>query len=75
MKEDVSWEDGFLVIDGKKIPVTSETDITKIPWGKYGADIVLECTGKFKDSKEAQAHIDNGAKKVLISAPGKNEDI
>ena len=58
MKEDVAWEDGFLVIDGK-----------------YGADIVLECTGKFKDSKEAQAHIDNGAKKVIISAPGKNEDI
>lgn len=75
MKEDVAWEDGFLVIDGKKIPVINETDITKIPWGKYGADIVLECTGKFKDSKEAQAHIDNGAKKVLISAPGKNEDI
>ena len=75
MKEDVAWEDGFLVIDGKKIPVISETDITKIPWGKYGADIVLECTGKFKDSKEAQAHIDNGAKKVIISAPGKNEDI
>ena len=75
MKEDVAWEDGFLVIDGKKIPVTSETDVTKIPWGKYGADIVLECTGKFKDSKEAQAHIDNGAKKVIISAPGKNEDI
>ena len=71
MKEDVAWEDGFLVIDGKKIPVISETDITKIPWGKYGADIVLECTGKFKDSKEAQAHIDNGAKKVIISAPGK----
>ena len=68
MKEDVAWEDGFLVIDGKKIPVTSETDVTKIPWGKYGADIVLECTGKFKDSKEAQAHIDNGAKKVIISA-------
>ena len=43
MKEDVAWEDGFLVIDGKKIPVTSETDVTKIPWGKYGADIVLEC--------------------------------
>ena len=42
MKEDVAWEDGFLVIDGKKIPVTSETDVTKIPWGKYGADIVLE---------------------------------
>jgi len=75
MKEDVSFVDNCLVIDGKKITVTNETDVTKIPWGKLGVDIVLECTGKFKDSKEAQAHIDNGAKKVLISAPGKNEDI
>jgi glyceraldehyde 3-phosphate dehydrogenase len=73
---DVSFdsENPALIIDGKRIPVTSETDPSNIPWNKNGVDIVVESTGKFKDRESASKHLADGAKKVIISAPGKNED-
>ncbi len=65
--------DGFEV-SNQKIRVFAERDPTNIPWGKIGADIVLECTGIFLDKKSAEKHIKAGAKKVIISAPGKEVD-
>ncbi|MCL1799450.1 MAG: type I glyceraldehyde-3-phosphate dehydrogenase [Eggerthellaceae bacterium] len=67
-------DEGFLV-DGKAVKVLSEREPAKLPWGELGVDIVVESTGFFTDGKKAQAHIDAGAKKVIISAPAKNEDI
>jgi glyceraldehyde 3-phosphate dehydrogenase len=64
-----------IVVDGKKISVLSEMDPGKLPWKKLGVDIVLESTGRFRTRDQAAAHLDAGAKKVVISAPGKNEDI
>ena len=64
-----------LVIDGKRIAVTAERDPANLSHAKHGVDIVLECTGFFTDRASAQKHIDAGAKKVLISAPGKNVDL
>src|SRR4051794_9349717 len=66
-------EKGF-VIDGKEIRVTAEKDPTKLPWKELGADIVLECTGRFTEREKAAAHLAAGAKKVVISAPGKKVD-
>jgi len=68
-------DDGF-VIDGKKIKVFAERDPANIPWKDLGVDIVLESTGRFRDKDKAIAHIESGgAKKVVISAPAKGEDI
>ena len=67
-------DDGF-ILDGKLIKVTNERDPKLIPWGEMGVDIVIESTGKFTDGNAARAHIEGGAKKVLITAPAKNEDI
>ncbi|HUE98500.1 MAG TPA: type I glyceraldehyde-3-phosphate dehydrogenase [Anaerolineales bacterium] len=72
----VEVQDGNLVIDGKTIKVTAERDPGAIKWKDMGVEIVLECTGLFRDKNKAMAHIDSGgAKKVIISAPAKNEDI
>lgn len=71
----VSLEDESIVIDGKKVKVTAERDPSKINWGELGADIVIESTGFFTDGFKAATHLDGGAKKVIISAPAKNEDI
>jgi glyceraldehyde 3-phosphate dehydrogenase len=62
-------------IDGKRISVLSEMDPAKLPWKEMGVDIVLESTGRFRSRDQAAAHLEAGAKKVVISAPGKNEDI
>src|ERR687885_1418055 len=66
--------DGIFV-DGKEIKVFEERDPAKLPWGDLGVDVVLESTGLFTDANKARAHVDNGAKKVIISAPAKNEDV
>jgi len=71
----VRMEGDSLNIDGEKLLVLSEPDPSKLPWGDLGVDIVLESTGHFRSRDKAAAHIDAGAKKVVISAPGKDEDI
>ncbi|MDR1691559.1 MAG: type I glyceraldehyde-3-phosphate dehydrogenase [Rickettsiales bacterium] len=72
---DVSIKGDTLIVDGKKIKYCSERDPEKLPWKKLGVDIVAECTGVFTDKKGAQKHIKAGAKKVLISAPAKDDDL
>ncbi len=64
-----------LVVDGTPIRVLAERDPAQIPWGELGVDVVLESTGLFTDAEKAGAHRAAGAKKVIISAPGKNEDV
>ncbi len=64
-----------IIVDGKKVKVLSERDPAKIPWRDYGVDVVIESTGLFTDAAKASAHRQGGAKKVLISAPARNEDI
>jgi glyceraldehyde 3-phosphate dehydrogenase len=66
--------EGSLTIAGKKIRIVAEKDPAKLPWKELGADLVLECTGLFTDKEKAHAHIDAGAKKVIISAPAKGQD-
>jgi len=62
-------------VDGKKVKVLSERDPAKLPWGKLGVDIVLECTGIFTSKEAAGKHLEGGAKKVLVSAPASGADI
>ena len=69
----VSVENDDLVVDGKAIKSYAEKDASNLPWGELGIDIVLECTGFYVTKEKAQAHIDAGAKKVLISAPAKGD--
>ncbi len=71
----VSYDDNSIAVGNHVIKAFAEKDPAKLPWGKLGVDIVIESTGFFTDATKAQAHIDAGAKKVLISAPAKNEDI
>lgn len=69
----VSIDGEHLVVGDKKIKILKEKDINNLPWGELGVDVVAECTGIFKDREQADIHIKNGAKKVLISAPGSGE--
>ncbi len=81
----VESDDTSITVDGKKIEILAEKDPANLPWGKIGVDVVLECTGFFTAKSKSQAHIDAGARKVVISAPagtdlptvvfGVNEDI
>jgi glyceraldehyde 3-phosphate dehydrogenase len=71
----VEHDGDAIVVDGKRISVLSEMDPAKLPWKNLGVDIVLESTGRFRTRDQAAAHLDAGAKKVVISAPGKNEDV
>jgi glyceraldehyde 3-phosphate dehydrogenase len=64
-----------LIVDGREIKVLSEKDPAALPWGDLGVDVVVESTGFFTDGTKARAHLDAGAKKVIISAPAKNEDV
>jgi glyceraldehyde 3-phosphate dehydrogenase len=64
-----------IVVDGRSIRSFSERDPSALPWGDLGVDIVVESTGIFTDATKAKAHIDGGARKVIISAPAKNEDV
>ena len=71
----VEAKDSALVVDGRPIHVFAESAPSKIPWGEVGADIVVESTGRFTDAKDAAGHLEGGAKKVIISAPARNEDL
>ncbi|MGN1301771.1 MAG: glyceraldehyde 3-phosphate dehydrogenase NAD-binding domain-containing protein, partial [Clostridia bacterium] len=69
---EVRAEEGKLIVNGKEIKVFNEMDPHNIPWGKEGVEYVLECSGVFTTLEKAQAHIDAGAKQVVISAPSKD---
>ncbi|HEV2478664.1 MAG TPA: type I glyceraldehyde-3-phosphate dehydrogenase [Puia sp.] len=66
---EVTTENDAIVVNGKRIAMLSERDPQKLPWAKLGIDVVVESTGRFTDKEKAHAHIDAGAKKVLITAP------
>ena len=70
----VSADKNFMYVGEDKINITSERDPSKILWSKYDVDLVFECTGKFNSKEKLIAHIENGAKKVIVSAPCKNAD-
>ena len=72
---EISYDDDALTVDGKEIKAFAERDPAQLPWADLGVDIVIESTGFFTDATKAKAHITAGAKKVIISAPAKNEDI
>jgi len=71
---EVRVEEGALVVDGRKIAFLAEKDPTKLPWKDMGVELVMECTGRFTTKETALMHVQAGAKKVLISAPGKGVD-
>ncbi len=76
--EEVTDDDpqiGNLIVDGKKIPVLAQKDPSKIPWGKYSVDVVIESTGKFTSEEDAKKHAVGGAKRVVISAPVKGGNV
>ena len=69
----VEVEEGAIVVDGKKITIYAEKDAVNLPWGELDVDVVLECTGFYTSKAKAEAHIQAGAKKVVISAPAGND--
>lgn len=72
---EVKAEEGALIVNGKRVELVSERDPLKLPWKDMGIDIVIEATGKFNARDKAALHLEAGAKKVILTAPGKNEDI
>ena len=72
---DVSSTDNSLIINGKEVKIYTERDPANIPWKDLGVEIVLECTGLFREKAKASAHLESGARKVIISAPASNPDI
>ncbi len=75
LDEEISHTDNSLIVEGKEIQIYSERDPVKLPWAEIGVDIVMECTGLFRERDKAAAHLEAGAKKVIISAPAKGPDI
>ena len=71
--ETVEAGEDSITVDGKTIKIYAEPDATKLPWGEIGVDVVLECTGFYTSKEKAEAHINAGAKKVVISAPAGND--
>ncbi|MCK6632963.1 MAG: type I glyceraldehyde-3-phosphate dehydrogenase [Fimbriimonadaceae bacterium] len=74
-KGSVEFDEGSITVDGDRLQVFAQKDPAQIPWDQVGAEIVLECTGLFTDATKAVAHRERGVKKVIISAPAKNEDL
>ena len=74
LKEDVKATDTSLIVNGKELKIVSYRSPAEIPWKELGVEIVVESTGVFTDKEKAQGHLSQGAKKVIISAPAKNED-
>lgn len=74
-QDSVSAKEDGIVVDGKEIKVYAEKDPANLPWGKLGVDVVLECTGIFTSEEKAMAHINAGAKKVVLSAPAKGGNV
>jgi len=72
-EKEVNYDEEHIIVSGKKIKIYKEMEPINLPWKELEIDIVLECTGKFTSKEKAMAHIEAGAKKVLISAPGKGE--
>ena len=72
-EHDVTFGEDSITVDGKKITIYKEADANNLPWGELGVDVVLECTGFYTSKAKAQAHINAGAKKVVISAPAGND--
>ena len=72
---EVTYTDTSIVVDGQDIPAYAEKDPSNLPWKKCGVDIVLECTGLFRDKEKAFLHLTAGAKKVIISAPSKGDGV
>jgi glyceraldehyde 3-phosphate dehydrogenase len=72
---EVSHDDNNIIVENKPIKVYAEKDPGEIPWDELGVEIVLECSGRFTDATKAVAHKNHGVKKVIISAPAKNEDV
>ncbi|AKX33832.1 glyceraldehyde-3-phosphate dehydrogenase [Spiroplasma litorale] len=73
MSGKISSKEGAIVVDGKEISILAEKDASQLPWKKLGIDLVIECTGFYVSKEKSQAHIDAGAKKVIISAPATGE--
>ncbi|MSP73381.1 MAG: type I glyceraldehyde-3-phosphate dehydrogenase [Myxococcales bacterium] len=74
-KAEVRSEPGAIFVDGRRIAMSAEKDPEKLPWAELGVELVLECTGRFRTKEQALAHLRAGAKKVIISAPAKGEDL
>ncbi|KAA6448642.1 glyceraldehyde-3-phosphate dehydrogenase [Bacillus swezeyi] len=72
---DIKPEGDHLLVNGQKVMLTNQRDPRLLPWADHEIDIVVEATGKFNSKEKAEAHIEAGAKKVILTAPGKNEDI